>query len=210
MLEAYHSPDNLPLTQGDPMTRTLRGNRIPIPEIRQKCEHTCGPAVLGAILNYWGDIIEEIDLAIELEADPVEGTSPIKINSSAISRGYNTVWHEHMTNQELKFYLENGRPVIIAIQAWASTPRELAGDSGHYVIAIDYDEDNAYFEDPALDNSRGYIPWEDMEARWYDIDKSGVPYKRFGLAIWKDSLPVLPEIVEPISMILQRYITVNG
>ena len=184
------------------MTRTLRGNRIPLPDARQKSCYTCGPAALSAILGYWGEFIDEAVLAAELKSDPIDGTSPMELSKAAKARGYSTVWHERMTNQELKYYLEEGHPVIIAVQAWASTPAELAGDSGHYVIAIDYDSKNVYFEDPALDDARGYIPWQDFEDRWHDKDKTGRPYRRFGLAIWKNERPVTESFVEAISMIL--------
>ena len=105
-------------------------------------------------------------------------------------------------SHDLKSYLETGRPVIITVQAWASTPAELAGDSGHYVIAIDYDDTSVYFEDPALDDSRGYIPWSELEQRWHDRDMLGRPYKRLGLAVWKDCEPVTESIIESIAMIL--------
>jgi predicted double-glycine peptidase len=184
------------------MIRALRGNRIPIPDTRQKSGYTCGPAALSAIFSYWGEFVDEEDLALELGSDPVGGTPPVGLMQAAMKRGYQTAWHERMTNQELKHYLEEGRPVVIAVQAWASTPAELAGDSGHYVIAIDYDDTNVYFEDPALDDARGYIPWQDFEDRWHDKDKTGRPYSRLGLAIWKDERPVTEAFVEAISMIL--------
>ena len=177
------------------MTRTLRGNRIPLPDTRQKLDHTCGPAVLSAIFSYWGEYIKEADLAEELSSDPVGGTSPDRLNDAAESRGFNTLWRERMTNYELKAHLDMGRPVIITVQAWASTPSELAGDSGHYVIAIDYDEDNVYFEDPALDDCRGFIPWVELDSRWHDKDKNGKPFKRFGLVMWKDTKPVTESII---------------
>lgn len=184
------------------MIRALRGNRIPIPDIRQKSGYTCGPAALSAIFSYWGEFVDEGELALELGSDPIGGTPPDRLKKAAASRGYRTVWHEDMSNHELKAYLEDGRPVIITVQAWASTPAELAGDSGHYVIAIDYDDVNVYFEDPALDDSRGYIPWAELEQRWHDKDMLGRPYNRLGLAIWKDEQPVTESVIESIAMIL--------
>ena len=37
---------------------------------------------------------------------------------------------------------------------------------------------------------------------WHDKDKTGRPYRRFGLAIWKNERPVTESFVEAISMIL--------
>ena len=61
---------------------------------------------------------------------------------------------------------------------------------------------SVYFEDPALDDSRGYIPWSELEQRWHDRDMLGRPYKRLGLAVWKDCEPVTESIIESIAMIL--------
>jgi hypothetical protein len=176
------------------MPRALRGNRIPLPDTRQKLDHTCGPAVLSAIFSYWGEHVREEDLAEELKSDPIGGTSPDRLNYAAMSRGFHTMWRERMTNAELRRHLNIGRPVIVTVQAWA-TPTELKGDSGHYVIAIDYDKENVYFEDPALDDCRGYIPWKELDSRWYDKNKAGKPFKRFGLVVWKDTKPVTESII---------------
>ena len=176
------------------MPRALRGNRIPLPDTRQKLDHTCGPAVLSAIFSYWGEHVREEDLAEELKSDPIGGTSPDRLNYAAMSRGFHTMWRERMTNAELRRHLNIGRPVIVTVQAWA-TPAESKGDSGHYVIAIDYDKENVYFEDPALDDCRGYIPWKELDSRWYDKNKAGKPFKRFGLVVWKDTKPVSESII---------------
>lgn len=184
--------------------RTMRGNRIPMTNVRQRSCYTCGPAALCAILHYWGEFTSEETLAIEMGSDPVGGTSPDKIRRAALDRGYSTLWKESMSNQELKSYLEEGKPIIIVVQAWATTPAELNGDGGHYVIAIDYDEDNVYFEDPALDDARGYIPWGDLDTRWHDTDKAGKLFSRFGLVIWKDESPVMESVTEAVSLILHK------
>lgn len=176
------------------MPRALLGNRIPLPDTRQKLDHTCGPAVLSAIFSYWGEHVREEDLAEELKSDPTDGTSPDRLNYAAMSRGFHTMWRERMTNAELRRHLNIGRPVIVTIQAWA-TPAELKGDSGHYVIAIDYDKENVYFEDPALDDCRGYIPWKELDSRWYDKNKAGRLFRRFGLVVWKDTKPVTEAVI---------------
>ena len=183
------------------MIRTLRGNRIPLPDIRQQRSHTCGPAVLSSVFNYWGCIESEFNLAEELNSDPRGGTSPDKLQQAAMSRGFETIWHEDMSDSELISYLDSGRPVIITVQAWASTQAELEGDSGHYVIAIDYDSNNVYFEDPALDDCRGYIPWAELESRWHDKDKTGKKYDRFGLVIWKNTKPVYESVIQNVALI---------
>jgi len=177
------------------VSKTLRGNRIPLPTTNQQKNYTCGPAVLSSIFSYWGVSTKEADLAEELKSDPIGGTSPYQLNKAAKSRGFKTIWREKMTNSELKRCLNVGRPVIITVQAWASTPEELAGDSGHYVIAIDYDDKKVYFEDPALNGCRGFIPWSELHSRWHDKDKNGKCFNRFGLVMWKDSKPVKEAIV---------------
>lgn len=188
------------------MPRTLRGNRIPLPDISQQHGYTCGPAVLSTIFYYWGVYVDEATLAEELMSDPIGGTTPENMNTAARIRGFHTLWHEDMSNKELCKNLDLGRPVIITVQAWASTPAELAGDSGHYVIAIDYDDNNVYFEDPALDGCRGYIPWNELDKRWHDKDKTGKSYNRFGLVIWKNTKPVTKAVLDAVVFINSKDI----
>ncbi len=42
---------------------------------------------------------------------------------------------------------------------------------GHYVVAIGYDKERIYLEDPST-ILRSYISYQDLEERWHDTDKA--------------------------------------
>jgi predicted double-glycine peptidase len=53
-----------------------------------------------------------------------------------------------------------GRPVIVQIQAWGDEGTDYTNDfdDGHYVVAIGFDENYLYFEDPWIIGNIAYIP----------------------------------------------------
>lgn len=82
------------------------------------------------------------------------------------------------TRRLLKKALDEGKPVICSIQAWADNPRVYAdptsNEDGHYVVAIGYDEeDNFYFMDPSLTGRRGVLPWKELDRRWHENEAPG-------------------------------------
>ena len=77
------------------------------------------------------------------------------------------------------------------VQAWGMTegeaPRasyENVWEDDHYLVAIGYDHDGVYFEDPSLQGMRGYLSWGDLERRWHAPGPNGTELHRFGAAIW--------------------------
>jgi uncharacterized protein YvpB len=52
---------------------------------------------------------------------------------------------------------------------------------GHFIVAIGYDDQNFYFEDPSLAGRRGFIPIAEFDQRWHE-DDSGHKL-RLGLVI---------------------------
>jgi predicted double-glycine peptidase len=58
-------------------------------------------------------------------------------------------------------------------------------DSGHWVVAIGYDDDKVYFEDPWIPHARAYLTWDELDDRWHDLDYDNSKVYRYGAAIWK-------------------------
>lgn len=81
---------------------------------------------------------------------------------------------QHVTIDEVKQLLDEEIPVILDIQAWRDTDNKAEWKDdwidGHYVVATGYDDENIYFEDPALINSVGSIPQTELLDRWHDYE----------------------------------------
>ena len=166
---------------------------IPVPLTRQGRDYTCGVACVQSVLRYAGyafDVREELLLG-PLGATPNDGT-PFRgivdflnqvrrptVEGKPGERVMRAELRQNMTLADLTRSLDAGTPVICVLQAWwvdaagREQPRhDYSGewDSGHYVIAVGYDEDRIYFMDPSLAGDYGYIPRAELDARWHDVD----------------------------------------
>ena len=65
-----------------------------------------------------------------------------------------------MSIVQLIDHLRNNRPVILLMQAWSDPIVDYTNDfdDGHYVVAIGYDLNYIYFEDPWILGNIAYIP----------------------------------------------------
>ncbi len=65
-----------------------------------------------------------------------------------------------MSIVQLIDHLRNNRPVILLMQAWSDPIVDYTNDfdDGHFVVAIGYDLNYIYFEDPWILGSIAYIP----------------------------------------------------
>jgi predicted double-glycine peptidase len=65
-----------------------------------------------------------------------------------------------MLISDLENSIMRGRPVIVQIQAWGDEGTDYTNDfdDGHYVVAIGFDENYLYFEDPWIIGNIAYIP----------------------------------------------------
>lgn len=160
---------------------------IRVPIMRQATDYTCGAASLQSILYYYGDDHYESDLAKELGSDPNEGTAYQSIADFAKKAGYKVDVQKNMTFEALTKRLDAGTPVLVLVQAWASTPGfdwANAWDLGHYVVAVGYDEKNVYLMDPVMTANYAYVPIAEFLDRWHDTDGTE-RLTHFGMTISK-------------------------
>lgn len=153
------------------------------PEIRQYNPNTCGAACLAAVYNYYGEDINE-STVVKLLGTNKNGTDHRKIVAVSKSKGYK-VDDGVNTVAKLKEYTDKGIPVIVAIQAWETVPKdpEKNYSDGHYVVAIGVSNNTVYFEDPSIVN-KGYLSIEDFEKRWHDKDVRGLKVDHLGIAVY--------------------------
>ena len=175
--------------------RICRGAiKVPLPNVQQLKNYTCGAASFQAVCCYFGvGPTDPDEYAKLLKSDPKNGTKPEEIVQWARNFGLDAQYVVNMTDAELKRHLDAGRPVICSMQAYAPNEKretQYTAKSrghyldldGHYIVAIGYDNKNFYFEDPSLAGRRGFIPIKEFGDRWHEND-SGHKV-RLGLVIY--------------------------
>ncbi len=164
----------------------LPRNIIRIPMTRQSTDYTCGVAALQSLLAYFGDEVREDTLCKSLKSNPQEGTNYQAMVAYAKGRGYDVRVRTKMSISALKKLIDDRKPVICLIQAWAERKVDYSQDwdDGHYVVAIGYDAKNFYFMDPSTLGNYAFIPIREFEQRWHDTD-SKVRLVHFGMVLEK-------------------------
>ncbi|MEI7620502.1 MAG: cysteine peptidase family C39 domain-containing protein [Candidatus Falkowbacteria bacterium] len=154
------------------------------PELRQAYEYDCGANALQSVLVYYGFDIRESQVMKLAKTTKKDGTTPDNILRAAKRLGLEAQSIAPMSLDELKGFLDKGRPVIIALQAWSRKVKDYikTWSSGHYVVVVGYDEKKFYFEDPASAN-RTYLSHKELLQRWHDTDNVNVKYYNLGIVV---------------------------
>ncbi len=83
--------------------------------------------------------------------------------------------------------VRGGRPVLLALQAWAEGSAASAidyrqrWDDGHWVAMTATGPRRLLFMDPSLPGARASLTRGELLRRWRDIDVPGEPYERLAL-----------------------------
>jgi hypothetical protein len=178
--------------------------KIPLPSLGQQTDYTCGPGALRPIFKYFGvgpDPDEEATYEHGMDSDPEKGTPPPELVDFARGWGYQTIAYEHMTIDEILAFLDQGKPVVCAIQAWGTPRNYRKRRNGHFVTAIGYDDERQRLivHDPAIKRNRGYRIYADFDKHWYNEEPDGTNYDHWGAAIWRDdNASEMPVAVSPL------------
>ncbi len=178
-------------------------NLIEVPLARQATNYTCGVAALQAVLHYYGHSIRQDLLAGALKSGPVHGTNYAEMLEYSRAAGFEAEARTEMSLDDLERVIDQGIPVIVALQAWAEDQVEYASDwdDGHYAVAVGYDAGNLYFMDPSTLGNYTYIAKDEFIARWHDCyDDNGIEVRLhyFGMMIYQDAPVYDPRIVLPM------------
>ena len=158
------------------------------PIVTQDTDYTCGVAALQSVLYFWDEDEEyfEPKLAKRLKANTKDGVVSAQIESFARNHDFKVDIKEGIELEELKKYIREGKPVIVLLQAWRSSPRIKWSrwKDGHFAVVIGYDSRNIYFMDTSTVGNYTYIPTKEFIDRWHDED-GGKKVKNFGIILWK-------------------------
>ena len=178
-----------------------RAVMVPLPDTQQKTDYSCGASAIMSICRYFGlgpDYEDDfIDLLKKRGMDTRIGAHPYQLVEVAkkFRLEYKEFWL--MTIGQLKSSLRAGRPVLMMIQAWGedeNTGQPLRSyvdvwSEGHWVVAIGFDDEGVFLEDPSLEAVRGYIGYKALDECWHDHGPHGRHMVKYGLAVWKAGSP---------------------
>ncbi|MFZ2150899.1 MAG: cysteine peptidase family C39 domain-containing protein [Candidatus Absconditicoccaceae bacterium] len=154
------------------------------PERRQTYNYDCGACALQSVLNYYGIDVRE-DIIMKLANTTKDGTPIGGIERTSHKYGLQTTI-EHMTISKIKKYVDQNIPVIVVLQA-RSDKKHIDWENdwvdGHYVVAIGYDKDKLYFEDPSS-IYRTYLLNQEFKNRRHDVDINNKEYIHYGIVIY--------------------------
>lgn len=163
--------------------------KVQVPDTRQGEDYTCGASALQAVCGFFGVGPEEEYEYVEDMKMGTNGSDPEHICRAAKKYGLRLLEIQPMNVGQLKQFLKEGKPIIIMLQAWKEDPKinyKTDWKDGHWVVAIGYDKDGVYFEDPSLAAIRGFINFKELELRWHDIaGPKNIKVDHYGLVIWK-------------------------
>ncbi len=165
-------------------------NLLPVPLVSQAWPWTCGGAALMSTLLYFGVFDgPESQLDEELQATPDDGTRVINIVAEARRFGLSAEPRTGLTLADLDRELSRGGVVIVALQAWATSPVKswrTDWEDGHYVVLVGLDAGRVYVMDPSIRAGYGYLSRDQFIERWHDYDREDgrrVVYDHLGIVI---------------------------
>jgi predicted double-glycine peptidase len=171
---------------------------VPVPDVRQQTTYTCGPAVVSAVLRYFGINVPEEQLAEEAHTIEAVGTNVEDMVRVLLAHGVAVDERSDLTLPEMASLIESGSLVIVALQAWKDAPPEGGyeeeWDSGHYVIPVEIGKDEILFEDPAVAGRRAYLSTDEFLSRWHTMDSDGLYPAGFGLVVSGESLDTIESV----------------
>jgi predicted double-glycine peptidase len=161
--------------------------KVPVPNIVQETNYSCGPSSLRAICNYYGfGPYSEKDFIKAMNFDHRVGANPDQVVRAARRFGLDDDIVRPMLFVHLISRLKQRHPVMCMIQAYGrrdKSPNDYV--DGHWVVGIGYDERGVYFEDPSMGKERGFLTYPEFQARWHDTGPRDRHLPFYGVALWK-------------------------
>ena len=166
-----------------------RRNVLPFPRVQQPRSGECGHACISMILQYF-ELRETVG---ELEDEPQckkdkDGLSPESIVEILEKFKIKSSIMYDLSFEEIQKIIDDGRPLIIELQAYKEGSKELDKswiEGQHYIVAIGYTLEHIIFADPSC-FFRTQLKFEELLPRWHDTDNGKKNQK---LAIVIDSCP---------------------
>lgn len=147
---------------------------LDIPDVRQRDDHSCGPAVLSALYAFHGIHRPVSFFRAQLGCNGLDGVDPRTVEARLRQDDFRVVSGE-FAEADLRWHPRQGRPVIVLIQH---------GQTGHYCLVRGVSRGSVHYLDPidgltAMKTAAFLAVWHDFDGRF------GCPYERWGMAVWR-------------------------
>lgn len=181
-------------------SRTDADVLITIPDLRQYSGYTCGATCVQMVMNWLFPYAGDINLSTlteELGTTDEAGTSLNSIVAFFEKNDVDAQAREGMGTSDLVAALDDGSPVIIALQAWSTaddggyntddpSDEETYLIEGHYVVCVGYQKTDDgyvfYFNDPACVGNC-ILSETELDERWIDMGGDGKIYDHCGIVV---------------------------
>ena len=156
--------------------------KLDFPDLRQTYNFDCGVTALQQVLIYYGIEKREdelINLLGSKRTNIIEhGTKLSQIIKVAQYFGLDAEILKNTTINKIKSLIDNDIPPILLLQAWRNySANNLDWNKdykdGHYVVAVGYNDNSMFFEDPSSVD-RTYLTFDELETRWHDVDDNNI------------------------------------
>ncbi len=149
-----------------------RGFYVEVPYVHQIGNY-CGPSALAMVMRYWGQPVDQYELAESFHPFPPRGLSGAQVKE--LAAGYQFAAYSFSGEREVLLeHLSKGRPLIVALSSSSLL------NLNHYVVVVG---------------------WDSQERNWIVHDPADGPYRRLSEKRFLDrwtklenwTLLVLPE-----------------
>ena len=130
--------------------------------------YSCGAAALKAVMQHWGENVDEPTLIREIGVDPKHGSTAQQVTNAARARGYLAQTRRFDSIDELGKYTSKDVPVIVAIRSFTRP------NQGHFVVATKVKPATIDIMDPNVRGNQRTLSRGEMDARWEFRDRIGV------------------------------------
>lgn len=144
---------------------------LPVPQLRQQTDFSCGASSLQAVLQFYGVDIEEDVLRKRLGTDAKDGTDAADMAALLREEGVNARALEGLGTAQLVRAVRGGNPVLVCFQkAPLSEVHKI--ENGHWAVVAGVSGNELLFMDPSGTGTVSLsIP--QFEARWVDDESDG-------------------------------------
>lgn len=138
---------------------------LALPVYYQRNNYSCGPVAVRIALDYLGARGRRVP------ASPIDGTDPRTLESALWLAGV-AVQAGQMDVDDLRHHTRKGRPVIALVQE---------DGVGHWIAVAGVERGRVHSVCPV----RGVVAErsDEFDGRWWDSDRFGAEYVRWGLAV---------------------------